>query len=232
MIHLLVDYYRNSRPERAAELDFCLLENINSKDFDHIHVFKYSELPAENLPDNVTIVDSKERNTYADYIVYAKENIPEGDTIVLSNSDIFFDNSIREVLKVDLSDKVLALTRFCPYHGHWIDQEGFITPYHNHDRSQDAWVWKNLLNVNLEDFKIPLGTLGCDNKIAYQFHINGYQVWNPSFSIIVYHKHKERNDIADQGSGRYWHFGPYLLPKACQIEHINTYNYNLYYRIE
>jgi hypothetical protein len=231
-IHLLIDYYKNPRPERAEELDFCFLENINSKEFDYIHIFAQSELPIKEIPDNVKIINISNRLTYQYYIDYARNNIPKGDIIVLSNADIFFDESILRVKEIDLSNKVLALTRFCPYHGHWVDGQGQITPYHNHNRSQDVWVWENSLNITSANFNI--GVLGCDNKIAFELHKAGYQIWNPSFSIVCYHKHKERNDELDHysHSPKIWLSGPYLLPNVCLIENILDENYKFYITIE
>jgi hypothetical protein len=233
-IHLLTDYYKNPRPERAEELDMCFLENVYSKEFDHIHIFAQSPLPIEEVPTNVSIIPIGDRLTYQYYINYATNNIPEGDIVVLSNADIFFDESITKVKDINLSDKVLALTRFCPYHGHWIDEHGRVTLYHNHNRSQDVWIWKNTLQMLKGDYNFKLGTLGCDNKIAYQFTLDGYQVWNPSLSIIVYHKHRERNDEVDHRltGPMVWHPRPYLLPNACSLEDVVTSDYKQYITIE
>lgn len=233
-IHLLIDYYTNPREERASELNFCFFENINNKCFDHVHIFAQSELPISILPDNVTVTRITQRLTYQYYIEYAKTNIPQGDVVVLSNADIFFDESIAKVNDVDLSNKVLALTRFCPFHGHWVDEQDNVIPYHNHDRSQDVWIWSNPLREGQGDFNFNIGTLGCDNKVAYQFALLGYQVWNPSYSIIAYHKHVDRNDEADHynNAPKIWHSRPYLLPKACSIEHMADINYKYFTTIE
>ena len=61
----------------------------------------------------------------------------------------------------------------------------------------------------------------------------GYQVWNPSFSIICYHKHAERNDEKDYISPiKTWLSRPYLLPSACSLENIKDENYKFYISIE
>jgi hypothetical protein len=238
-IHLLTDYYKNSRPERAAEIDFCITENIISGEFDYIHVFGEDPLPLEQIPDNVVYNPISERLTYEFYINYANNNIPERDIIVLSNADMFFDNSILRVKEIDLSNKVLALTRWCPHHGNWVEGNSVVI-YGNHHRSQDVWIWKNKLDTKGVDFNFHIGTLGCDNKVAYQFNLLGYQVWNPSLSIICYHKHAERNDHADHPhmydsktqAPLKWLNRPYLLPFACTFEDINTENYPKYRAIE
>lgn len=228
-IHLLTDYYKNPRPERAAEIDFCITENITSGEFDQIHVFGEDPLPLKSIPSNVTYNPISNRLTYQDYINYANNNIPEGDIIVLSNADMFFDDSILKAKELDLSDKVLALTRWCPHHGNWIEGDT-VKLYGNHHRSQDVWIWKNKLDTKEIDFNFNIGTLGCDNKVAYQFNLLGYQVWNPSLSIICYHKHAERNDHADHPqmydsktqAPLIWLPRPYLLPFACTIEMMTT----------
>jgi hypothetical protein len=233
-LHLLVDYYKNPYPERASELDFCFLENTNSKEFDHIHVFKSSPLPEGYSLEKTIINEVSTRLAYQYYFDYAKNNIPKDDIIVLCNSDIFFDESILLVKELDLSNKVLALTRFCPYHGHWVDDNNNIIPYGNQDRSQDVWIWKNPLDTKDVDFNFNIGTLGCDNKVAHQFHQAGYQVWNPSYSIICYHKHKERDDDRDHYSKtpKVWLPRPYLFPISCLVEQMMDKNYNHYISIE
>ena len=229
-LHLLIDYYKNPYPERAAELDFCFLENTNSKEFDYIHIFKSSPLP-EGYPPNKTIINEvSARLTYQYYFDYAKNNIPEEDIIILSNSDMFFDESISLIKELNLSNKVLVLTRFCPYHGHWIDNNNNVIPYGNQERSQDVWIWKNPLDTKNIDFNFNIGVLGCDNKIAYQLHQASYQVWNPSYSIICYHKHKERDDNRDRYAymPKQWLPGPYMMVESCLIENIKDKNYNSY----
>jgi hypothetical protein len=223
-IHLLIDYYKNPHPERAAEIDFCFNENINSKEFDQIYIFAQSELPTNNLPSSVVVNNISSRLTYEYYFNYAKTNIPEGDIIVLSNSDIFFDESILKVKEINLDNKVLALTRWCPYLGHWFRNDELV-PLHNHPRSQDVWVWKNPLKYD-DSFNFHIGTFGCDNRLAFYLDKMGYQVWNPSYSIFAYHKHKERDDNRDLLGGRRFQPGPYMFVQSCQIEDIDESIYN------
>lgn len=222
-LHLLIDYYKNPHPERAEELDFCFNENINSKEFDHIHIFAQSELPTDQIPSNVIINKIKSRLTYYYYFEYAKNNIPDGDIVVLSNSDIFFDESILKVKEIDLTNIVLALTRWCPNAGHWFIEDN-IVPFIHHECSQDVWIWKNPLKYN-DSFNFNIGVLGCDNKLAYNLDKMGYQIWNPSFSIFAYHKHKERDNNRDYISPTAIP-GPYAFVPSCQIEDINRNVYN------
>jgi hypothetical protein len=119
-IHLLVDYYKFSlpNPNRQQELDTCFYDNINNENFYKIHVFSDDELPFINNK----IIHNKpnKRLTYKDYFNYAKHNIPENDIVVLANSDIYFDDTISKINNLNLASTVLALTRWCPDHGHRI----------------------------------------------------------------------------------------------------------------
>ena len=128
--------------------------------------------------------------------------------MVLSNSDIYFDDTISKTENIDLTSTIIALTRWCPDHGHRIINNQ-IEIYPNHDRSQDVWVWKNILkNYEDKDCNFTLGKLGCDNKIAYVFKEMGYKIINPSLEIISYHLHKEDTDRTYE---KVWLPGPYLF---------------------
>lgn len=189
-IHLLIDYYKfNGNKDRQIELDTCFYDNINNESFHKVHVFSSDELPYNSS--RVIHNHTESRLTYKDYFKYAEENISKDDIVVLANSDIYFDDSINKVFNLDLSKTVLALTRWCPLHGHKI-VDNQIEIYPNHSKSQDVWIWKNpLLKYQDKDCEFTLGKLGCDNKIAYVFEEMGYNVINPSLEIITYHLHKE-----------------------------------------
>ena len=207
-IHLLIDYYKFSspNPNRQQELDTCFYDNINNENFYKIHVFSDDELPFTN--NKITHNKPSKRLTYKDYFDYAKHNIPENDIVVLANSDIYFDNTISKIKNIDLTTTVLALTRWCPDHGHRIINNQ-IEIYPNHDKSQDVWIWKNILkNYENTDCNFTLGKLGCDNKIAYIFNQMGYKIMNPSLEIIAYHLHKEDTDRVYE---QVWLPGPYLF---------------------
>jgi hypothetical protein len=217
-IHLLIDYYKfkEPNPERQSELDTCLIDNITNDNFYKVHVFSNDELP--KITDKVIQVSTSKRLEYKEYFEYAKNNIPEGDIIVLSNSDMYFDDTISKITKLDLNNTVLALTRWCPEHGHKIIDNN-IHVYANAEKSQDVWIWKSFLkNYESVDCNFTLGVLGCDNKIAHSFSQMGYDVINPSLEIITYHLHKnDSTRIYDP----VWLPGPYLFVKTEETSFFN-----------
>ena len=205
-LHLLIDYYEAHNSNRQQELDTCFYDNINNPNFYKVHIFGNNKLPftSEKIIHNKSNI----RLTYKDYFEYAKNNIPKEDIVVLSNSDIYFDDTISKIIKIDLDSTILALTRWCPYHGNKIENDKIVI-YPNSDKSQDVWIWKNILkNYEDKDCNFTLGKLGCDNKIAYIFSQMGYKVINPSLEIITYHLHKEDTDRTYQ---KEWLPGPYLF---------------------
>lgn len=212
--HLLIDYYISFNKDRKAELDTCYLDNIKNPSFDKIHVFTNDEVP--QLNDKVIINPYEKRLTYREYFEYAKANIPEGDTVVLSNSDMYFDATITKAPEYDLDKHVLTLTRWASQDhynptddGHAVVDGKFIL-YKIDDRSQDVWVFKNpLKNLEKANCDFTLGVLGCDNKIAYAFAEMGYIPLNPSIDIITYHNHATGN--ATRHYERVWLPRPYLF---------------------
>lgn len=195
-LHLLIDYYKFSglNPDRQVELDTCFTDNVNNKNFYKVHVFSDIELPSTT--ERVIHNKPGKRLTYKDYFNYASTNIPEDDIVILANSDIYFDDTISKAKLIcsKFDNIVLALTRWCPYNGHKIENNKVI-PYHGAKSSQDTWIWKNKLQgYQNQNIDFPLGKFGCDNSIAHAFLNMGYFVSNPSLEIITYHLHKEDSD--------------------------------------
>lgn len=220
-IHLLIDYYISSMKERQEELDFCYLDNIDNPGFDQIHVF-YSD-PPPRVNDKVISIPLTKRLNYADYFEYAKNNIPQDDIIVLSNSDIYFDDTVAKVASFDLDKNILALTRWSSNGGDDGNrlENGIIKFYSNHVCSQDVWVWKNpLSNFEKVDCNFTLGVLGCDNKIAYSFKEMGYDPINPCLDIVTYHYHQTGD--ASRTYERVWLPPPYRNVPAVTYKMISS----------
>ena len=89
---------------------------------------------------------------------------------------------------------------------------------HTEFYSQDTWIWKSPLKVNIKS-NIVLGIPGCDNKINYFVKKSGYHVTNPCRLIKTYHKHE--NDLHRTYTNETIKNGkvykpPYYLP-SCEI---------------
>lgn len=191
-IHLLVEYYTIDVPDRQAELDYCLIHNIQNKNIDFVHIFGQINVD-ESMSDSKVIVNYRDnRTTYRDYFEYSM-TIPDGDLIIISNSDIYFDDTLN-LLHLHLTpDNAFALTRWddLKNQGHRMVDCKFV-PHFNSQASHDVWALKTPVK-NISDMHVDfnLGTYACDNVVAYQLSNYGeYLVSNPSYDIRCYHMHK------------------------------------------
>jgi len=180
-INLFVNHYQCGDEERQAELDFCVKHNTESNLFANIILFGG-------------------RVTYNDFFKETA-NYPN-DINILSNVDIYFNETILKVLEMGDND-CYCITR-------WEEVDGEIRRFsemHDYNNgaqeawSQDTWVIKG--KARRVNGQFHLGIPGCDNRIAYEFHIAGYNVSNPCPDIQCIHKHKSptRNYQVPKGMG-------------------------------
>ena len=108
---------------------------------------------------------------------HCKDNI-----CILSNSDIYFDNSLSIINNVSLKNKFFGLSRY--EHDNY--QIGKFAPYY----SQDSWIFKSPLNIDTSRLNFHFGEIGCDGKITYEFYKANFIVSNPCISIKTFHVHK------------------------------------------
>lgn len=179
MIRLLYNYYEDKNPGRKKEVDMCLQKNL-----DNPHI-------------NVIIIESAEKVTYDTFFQKINKLTSTEDINIIANSDIFFDETI--VLANNMnSNAMYALSRW-----DWINEHN--VKFFDRPDSQDAWIFKGPVTKVSGNF--TLGKKGCDNRIAHEFKIAGYNVTNPSQSIKSYHVH-------NSGVRNYNHrdivVGPYL----------------------
>ena len=126
-----------------------------------------------------------QRPKYSDFIDWANSKVTSVDDIsIITNSDIFFDDSILALehkLKSDRSICV-ALARWeKSNHGTY---STLYTPY-----SQDSWIFLGAIRRIVCDFEI--GVSGCDNRFLYELESADYTVINPALSIRSFHVHSD-----------------------------------------
>ncbi|MGD1276002.1 MAG: tetratricopeptide repeat protein [Tepidisphaeraceae bacterium] len=161
MVHLVINTYRDARPQRNAELEDALLRN---KRCPHIRV-------VHEIPD-------PPRLTIRQLLAEAVRRVQPDDVVIIANTDIYFDDTARW-LEVIAPQECFALSR---YEGHQSEQ---VSPEPH--RSQDAWVFRGLPPDVAADF--TLGAHGCDNRLNRLLLDAGYAVYNPSLSIKAHHLH-------------------------------------------
>jgi glycosyltransferase involved in cell wall biosynthesis len=212
-MYLLTPYYLDSRPERQAELDFCLQRNLQNPLIKKVIVFLDSSLNTcqiESLQQSkIETIFCGRRCTYQDCLDYANKYL-QGDIVIVANTDIFFDETLQLLEDYELSNKFINLLRWEVIE---IDETVIHSQFRVNMGSQDTWIFRSPLKPFVAYFL--LGTPGCDNRIAFEAHTVGLQITNPALSIRSHHLHLTniRNYNAQERV-----CGPYLLISPSTLE--------------
>lgn len=191
---LYTSLYNETNPQRQNEYLYCLQKNLAHPSIKEIVV--YYDQSKDHL-ENSVILDylknapvklflSEGRPTYHHLLAHANEEYPNHN-IMISNGDIFFDETLELIHSISLKNKFICLSR-------WDMLSETVTeshPFHNDGvpaASFDVWIFQTPI-VNFDDVGIYLGTQHCDGYIAYRAYRANYQVFNPCLSIICHHYH-------------------------------------------
>ena len=187
-LHLITTFYQSIEEERNKENQFCLEKNLLNPYISKVHLFaEGSGLPdLSNLPEDIKkkimVVPFGKRPFFKDLFAYANEIKSEAVKVV-SNSDIFFDSTLKSLHRCFTKADVLALTRWD------LGSDGVIHFYNNY-KSQDCWFFKKQIPDTIGHFGI--GQPGCDNRLLYELRQNNITYLNPCLSIKAVHVHQSR----------------------------------------
>ena len=221
-IYLFCQFYIDSNNIRYQEIKDTLKRNIKLGVFTNIILLNEKIYTNDELGlttdemKTIKQINIKVRLTYAIIILVIKlyKKFING-YIVIANNDIFFDNTIKNLVYTSLSKRVglYALTRF-----EYNENLELCKLANNSKLTQDTWIFHTNFILNykwqIQLFNFELGRVGCDNRISYLFWKFGYTVYNEPYIIKTYHNHSDqtRNDNERE---KYRIKSPYLF-----IEHI------------
>ena len=164
-------------PETEIYRTECLTRNMKNGHIKHLHIFYENHLNALldiiNNDNRVSYSFISSRLSYRDWMIYADRNY--GDDIkLLCNSDIFFDETLEVVTKLDCQrqtlyaisrkDYDLSGSRIVPSHDLFEDHRYPINPIY----SQDCWLYKYpVLDSNTDPklYYLKLGYNNCDRLL-------------------------------------------------------------------
>ena len=192
-IHVIYQFFVHPDKSRQTEIEYCLLKNVNNPLIDKIHVLNEKIYGVKQLgvkSDKITQVNIGKRLTYKDVFDYVDEFKIDG-YIVFCNSDIFFDNSLKNLTTSSLgyNKSFYSLLRFEYNNEPNLKKCKIFGPRAD---SQDTWIFHsnyNILPKQREVFNFYFGKPGCDNKLIYIFHLLGYTVYNEPYVVKTYHYH-------------------------------------------
>ncbi len=196
-IFLFTQYFIPNDANRYKEIKQTLNYNLVNSAINNVYllnekIYSNKELGlknVENINNKIKQINIKKRLSFKSIFDYVKKNNING-YIVIANTDIFFDYTIKNILKSGLTKKrgLYALVRYefnnknlrkCKLFG-----DGRAD-------SQDVWIiHSSQIPKVTKIFNFFFGIPGCDNKLIYLFLLLGYKIYNDPYLIKTYHHHK------------------------------------------
>ncbi len=196
---LITVLYNESNPERCAEYIACMEKNLQHPCIDSIHIV-YDTAKDDEINGLLNYVKSKKvaitythgRPTYEFCFNVVNQQYPHAN-IILSNADIYFNETLNLLQNYNLANKFLALTRWD------VKSDGSLELFKQFTKegtfndtasylSMDVWIFKAPIK-QFKNAQFQMGTWACDGYIAYQAYISGLEVLNPCLSIQCCHLH-------------------------------------------
>tara|TARA_R100000664_G_C2760120_1_gene150840 strand:+ start:8889 stop:10193 length:1305 start_codon:yes stop_codon:yes gene_type:complete len=197
-INLFVQNVKTNNSVRNKEYEKCLLLNTYNRYIDNIFII--------NTENGML--------TYGRFIEFTK--IFPDDINILSNADIFFDESI-DLCRHMGDDDAYALSRWDLPKGTL--ESKFLDAHvvKSQSRSQDTWIVKGAVKKGING-AFCLGQRGCDNVFAQELESSGYNVSNPCLDIIANHLHTTPFRTSSQHSTV---DGKRKFPEPCHLKPIH-----------
>lgn len=178
MTILISQFFFPKNKIRQNEIMKCLNNNGRNQHIDkivHLNEIKY-RITDKKLEQ---VIIGK-RLTFNDAVLYANEHL-QGETVIVSNADIYFDDSLQNINKLNLDDKTIVCNL------RWENKNKlFCKNGEPRSDSQDFWIFKSPLNINFP-YQIPFGQPGCDKAIVALCQQNGYNTINVPYLIKGIH---------------------------------------------
>lgn len=179
-MHLITTLTKSNFELRNKEYIECFDRNNSNK------YIKSSTVLSEDVKVRSLFINTKTKLTHTQsrpnfrtIVDYANSNLNPGRTVIITNADIYYDNTLKHINFNN--DYAYCLTRWHKYteEGDW--EHAKLGACH------DTWILQTPIILDNIDF--GMGILGCDSRFTYQCAEAGYKIINPSFLIKCYHLH-------------------------------------------
>ena len=191
---LITVLYNETNNERIQEYITCLERNLSHQLIEKVHVI-YDRTRDDDDNKLLQLLKNKQvsltyitgRPTY-DFCFKLVNDCYPNKKIILSNADIYFNETLFKLVGYDLTGKFLALTRWNVEKNNKMQLEGYSRYGRGNIYSQDSWIFQTPLR-DCRDDTTQLGILHCDTWIAYRAKKVGLKVINPCLDIQCCHLH-------------------------------------------
>ena len=229
-IYLFTQFYIPKEDKRIKEVNDTLKNNLGNTHIKKIvllneRIYTPEELGLKseksNNLDKIEQIVIKDRLTYNLFFQYASAF---KGYLILANSDIYFDKTLKNIYKTPLST-----TKSCFTQLRFESNKKLFGPRSD---SQDTWLFhsNNFPQPHMM-FHFQLGQPGCDNKITFRLQQNGYKLYNEPFRIKTYHMHM--SDIRHYSGkdiipGPHVHILPFLSERLFNNKVLNNKEFHNY----
>ena len=193
---LIVSLYNEKDPDRIDELLGCLKINLQNELIKEIHLFYDTSKDDVNnflykklLSFKKLIINKiNRRPTFEELFIYSNSTLP-GSKIIISNADIYFNDTLDLINNYSLEGRFLVLTRweknenkqFGLFYDRWYHLPNFL--------SADAWIFESPIIIDFYcEYKI--GTMFCDSFLNTQLFKTDLEIINPCYDIQAFHIQK------------------------------------------
>ena len=198
---LITQFFRHSDEARFEEIKECLRRNCACPYIDQIVLLNETDLSKEWLTkkgkplmpgaEKIKQVLIGKRLSYYDFLKYVKESVPANTYTVLSNADIYCGNSLIDLWRIKMDDKMLGLLRWDVNESGKTEDAEIFGPRAD---SQDTWIF---LSTSIQSrswkkdtYNFLLGMPGCDNAFAGHVLRQGFVLCNPALTFQTFHLHQ------------------------------------------
>ena len=238
-LHLVISLYNEKDQDRIFELLFVLAMNLQNNNIQKIHIFfENNPLKTPNLirtvvnvilirnqlQDSIKIINIKNKPSFHSIFDYVNK-LPSSTNVMISNSDILFDNTLELVNKNLQEDHFICLSRY-----NWDKAKkiweliymDFNNNKYSNIFSQDTWIFKAPMKFPIPiSPDINLGDMFSDSYLNYKLKFStNYSCFNLSKSITIHHV-QEKDSFSDVVKNNP-NLMNELLEKLKQMEHGNN----------
>lgn len=186
---ILFTQWFKATPEVLTYNLYCLYKNLSNEIIDKVVLFvdncEFNNIFNEKL----IVVPIQTRLSYKMWIDYADNEYPE-DIKILSNSDVYFDESLSFLDQIsEWENRLYVLTRKdLTKDGKILPSSLVYNPNNTEQTSpqhcQDAWIYKNKLGG---DFNYNLGVMHCENSFRISAQESGIEVFSLFNNVELIH---------------------------------------------
>jgi hypothetical protein len=190
-VWVITQFFKHKDSKRFKEIKECLIRNCECPHIDKIVLINEKDYSDEykniNGASKIQQVITGKRLTYSDFLGYVHDQVPNNVFTILCNADIYFGNSLLDLWKINMEDKMLGLLRWD------VDTEGDAKIFGPRADSQDTWIFLSdsikSRKWDYSKFNFQLGQPGCDNAFAGHILRQRFLIANPAVTFKTFHLH-------------------------------------------